>query len=928
MKKLLSMALVLMMVLTLLAVPVMAADSINITEVNDYGTVTAEVGGTTITVVADTGYYLYSATLNGADILASMTAGYDDVRDGAVCPKEQWTYTAAAPLTAADELVVAYGYYTMTDMVKGGDANTALGTAGAWSTSGTTTIIPEPGNESNNVFFHRNGRLRSKDTWLWEPLAKYLIQYDAKVLGYDGSTQINVEFRSDSTVTCPNGRFYTLPEATADWTTYTTYMDINNVGETDYIYFQTAPAADAYFDNLVVQKLTKAGIVPTFYDINVTEVNDFGVVTADERVAEGATTTIKVVPEEGYYLYSATINGTPVDFTQAYENYDSATAWGYKQVWTYTTAAATEDIDVAITYGYYIYDHMYTGGDAESATHNILNYSTQPNARTDAEASTGSYSFVYDGTRLKGPAFAQAPGEKFIIKWDMKTPSASGAQRVYAYTNSTMPNGRYYDYPATSADWKSYTTYFDVNTALSDYVYFQNSENPTYYDNIVVAKLTEGGKVPTFYDITVTDNGDYGTITADARVAEETATTIKVEPDFGYYLYGATVNGEAVEFTKTFEKVNEAGVFTKKEVWTYDVASVSEDLDVVITYGVYNLEELVVGGDGDSATTNVEIEGAATAAVDVPGETNKAFVTSAHSNFGITRWTSVLGERYVVRFDAKKVVADEATPVIYMYATGIGSWVVEGDGAEYTSLGNEWKSYTNYLDVDPGKFDTPSLYPNSGEAYIDNFSICRITEGGIAGQEPVTPPAPTEFDVTITGENAVVSVAAATSEGEAVNFTVAPKFGYYIESITIGAVDFNGFDAYKGGTYSTGAIEADTEIVVTVAELSANTEDGVSTDVATLPAVFAEAGEAPVTFGKVLADVATVDEFGIYLTKDGEGVTSAKTEMGPHFKAFYNVNGQYAIEFQGLAAGEYVAKTYVKVAGEITYGIATTFTVE
>ncbi|MBR2973786.1 MAG: hypothetical protein IKC41_06210, partial [Clostridia bacterium] len=67
---------------------------------------------------------------------------------------------------------------------------------------------------------------------------------------------------------------------------------------------------------------------------------------------------------------------------------------------------------------------------------------------------------------------------------------------------------------------------------------------------------------------------------------------------------------------------------------------------------------------------------------------------------------------------------------------------------------------------------------------------------------------------------------------------------------------------------------------------------------------------------------------GIYLTKGGEGVTSAKTEMGPHFKAFYNVNGQYAIEFQGLEAGEYVAQTYVKVAGEITYGIETTFTVE
>ncbi|MBR2974096.1 MAG: hypothetical protein IKC41_07805, partial [Clostridia bacterium] len=173
--------------------------------------------------------------------------------------------------------------------------------------------------------------------------------------------------------------------------------------------------------------------------------------------------------------------------------------------------------------------------------------------------------------------------------------------------------------------------------------------------------------------------------------------------------------------------------------------------------------------------------------------------------------------------------------------------------------------------------------------YIDNVVIEEYVE-------------PTEYNVTITGENAVTSVSAATSTGDAVNFTAKPKFGYYIQSITIGGTPFTGFDAYKGGTYSTGAIEADTAIVVTTAALSANTEVGVSTAVATLPAVFAEAGEAPVTFGKVLADVATVDEFGIYLTKGGEGVTSAKTEMGPHFKAFYNVNGQYAIEFQGLAA--------------------------
>ncbi|MBR2973505.1 MAG: hypothetical protein IKC41_04735, partial [Clostridia bacterium] len=65
--------------------------------------------------------------------------------------------------------------------------------------------------------------------------------------------------------------------------------------------------------------------------------------------------------------------------------------------------------------------------------------------------------------------------------------------------------------------------------------------------------------------------------------------------------------------------------------------------------------------------------------------------------------------------------------------------------------------------------------------YFDNFSV---VEKKAAPQPPVVEP--TEYDVTITaGANANASVSAATSEGEAVNFTVAPKFGYYIQSITI-----------------------------------------------------------------------------------------------------------------------------------------------
>ncbi|MBR2974058.1 MAG: hypothetical protein IKC41_07615, partial [Clostridia bacterium] len=137
---------------------------------------------------------------------------------------------------------------------------------------------------------------------------------------------------------------------------------------------------------------------------------------------------------------------------------------------------------------------------------------------------------------------------------------------------------------------------------------------------------------------------------------------------------------------------------------------------------------------------------------------------------------------------------------------------------------------------------------------------------------------------------------------------------------------FSGFDAYKGGTYGTGEITADTEIVVTTASYAAN-DKGVATDVATLPSVFAPADAAPVTFGKVL-DRAAATSWGIELTKDGVGVTPANGGSYLYKALATNANGQYAIEFIGLEPGEYQIRSYVYVDGTATYGAPATFVVE
>ena len=214
----------------------------------------------------------------------------------------------------------------------------------------------------------------------------------------------------------------------------------------------------------------------------------------------------------------------------------------------------------------------------------------------------------------------------------------------------------------------------------------------------------------------------------------------------------------------------------------------------------------------------------------------------------------------------------------------------------------------------------------SGVTYcLDNAKIEYYSKTAA----PVTPPAPTTAAVTINEDaNAVTSVAAGTvAIGEGTTFTVAPKFGYYIQSITIGGNAFTGFDAYKGGTYSTGAIAADTAIVVTVAALADSDIAGVATEVATLPSVFAPAADTAVTFGKVL-DSTNATSWGVELTKDGVGVTPYHGGSYLYKANATNANGQYAIEFVGLASGTYQIRTYIYVDGVAVFGAPTTFVVD
>ena len=512
------------------------------------------------------------------------------------------------------------------------------------------------------------------------------------------------------------------------------------------------------------------------------------------------------------------------------------------------------------------------------------------------------------------------------LTWGTATATAAGLEDITA-TSSTATM-TFTKLPLNT--WLHITAPVTLNkedlTTSSFNVIIKTDGNDTsavygYVDNVSLTHEEEAVAVTK----TVTGNGTMTGVEDLAGVGE--TKTLTLTPTSTSYLKALTVNGTDVtaNATKTWDATLNNYVSTYEVTLNADTAITAEFADYTMVTKVDEDMEGYAVAEGFAATNWGQ---STTSVVELTTDPTYGNVLKVTAGEARTPAHTVELGIYKVSFDAKvdtagtmKLQNSAAT------SASVSKWQGKAQGAYRPEITTSWAHYefyfepTGYSTGDAASTRSLSMGIETATGlYLDNVNIVYYSTAAA--------PAPEVFDVTITGENAVTRLGAATSEGEEVIFIAKPKFGYYIESITIGGTPFNGFDAYEGGTYSTGAIEADTEIVVTTAELSANTEDGVSTDVATLPAVFAEAGEAPVTFGKVLADVATVDEFGIYLTKGGEGVTSAKTEMGPHFKAFYNVNGQYAIEFQGLEAGEYVAQTYVKVAGEITYGIETTFTVE
>ena len=420
--------------------------------------------------------------------------------------------------------------------------------------------------------------------------------------------------------------------------------------------------------------------------------------------------------------------------------------------------------------------------------------------------------------------------------------------------------------------------------------------------------------------INIREVSDNGTVTAEVG-----GTTIEVIANEGYYLYSATLDGE--DITEDFQKTRAWRGYYSEEVWTYTLTegTLAADAEVEVTYGYYNIDRTgFLGGDAEipfgeeGNNFDGQYTSAVTIIVDPDDSSNHVFYRTGNQlqNTGLYM---APGETWFASFDAKVL-----TP---------GNIQVKfGDMSVTTITGQTgWAHYVVYSDYTAARAYKKVTIKPMVSAYLDNVVIGKITEG-----DQVPPSAePTEFAVVGTTNNAefgtVTPATGTVAAGEDVTFTVTPKFGYYVSAATLDSENALSLftDVYAANTIKVSGVADDVELAVTFTSLADN-DKGVSTDIATLPAVFADnETDTAVTFGKVLDN--SVEEYGIYLTQGGVEVTSASGEYGPYFAVSAEktkANGQFAVEFVGLEPGTYTATTYVKVDGTPAYGVATTFTVE
>ncbi|MBR2471718.1 MAG: hypothetical protein IKC41_05000, partial [Clostridia bacterium] len=504
------------------------------------------------------------------------------------------------------------------------------------------------------------------------------------------------------------------------------------------------------------------------------------------------------------------ING---DFTAYGENHSltsdtTASSFGVGSGVTATTVNQDGNIVLALAGNkgsdYRSNKFSYAAGDVYKMSADI--YLVAPYGTTDG-VDYGRVQFQFGSATAAIDLDGDGVATDHAMDWTNRQYAVNGTTTTlgddyHTWTQSNLPLNTWIHFEATAT----------LNVDVAENGYFKinlmcdsvPATGPVGYVDNISLKYDEA-----VYDINVTELNDYGTVVAPASVAETGTADIVITPETGYYPYAVTVNGTNVTDDLVASYVDGYNV---KEVWTYTLngSSLSTDTDVQVTYGYYEMTDMFTGGDAEGETQTIIYKGSTTSVQRVSEPNNGgeyAFkiyyegtaATMATQHIADAKFAWTAGEKYLVSLDVN-IPNKTSNTEVELYGSNNYSLMACGksnaNGKKgWTDIGDGWVTLSTYIDGANSRtsdYITVSFYnvtasENMTVAYMDNYSVKKLTKAGAAPITPVEPPAPEVYDVTITaGANANASVSAATSEGEAVNFTVAPKFGYYIQSITIG----------------------------------------------------------------------------------------------------------------------------------------------
>lgn len=148
---------------------------------------------------------------------------------------------------------------------------------------------------------------------------------------------------------------------------------------------------------------------------------------------------------------------------------------------------------------------------------------------------------------------------------------------------------------------------------------------------------------------------------------------------------------------------------------------------------------------------------------------------------------------------------------------------VSVDGAETTSTTvTEGGSVSFTVAADEG-YQVTSVMAGDTELTADETDVYTLP--AVTGDTTVTVTAKRVYTVTFTGDNATVTVGDKTVtstpviEGESVNFTVTPVYGYAVTEVTAGGTALTG----ENGVYTLPGVGMDTDVAITTEDVSQTT---------------------------------------------------------------------------------------------------------